>query len=159
MVKRYRLIGFDNKKDAIAEPDNEPEGGEIGSGSSTTAIFEVVPADEQRESYLADISIRYHDHSDTNDVIKSINYKVPAALSPPEDALKCTQFAAAVAVYGLKLRDSKYINNISWGSISKLANTAADPNNYLQADFLKLLDKTISLYDPNSRKKNKKKKK
>ncbi len=29
MVKRYRLIGFDNKKDAIAEPDNELEGGEI----------------------------------------------------------------------------------------------------------------------------------
>jgi Ca-activated chloride channel family protein len=159
MVKRYRLVGFDNKKDAIAEPDNELEGGEIGSGSSTTAIFEIVPANEQRENYLADISIRFHDHSDTNNVIKSINYKVPAALTPLEDASKCTEFAAAVALYGLKLRDSKYINNISWESISKLANAAADPNNYLQADFLKLLDKTIGLYDPNSRKKNKKKKK
>lgn len=159
MIKRYRLIGFDNKKDAVALPGNELEGGEIGSGSSTTAIFEIVPANEQRESSIADITIRYHDHADKSNVIKSMRYKVPAEYAALDSAAKCTQFAAAVALYGLKLRDSKYINNISWEEISRLATAGADPANYLQADFLKLLDKTINLYDPNSRKKNKKKKK
>lgn len=158
MVKRYRLIGFDNKRDAIALPDNELEGGEIGSGSSTTAIFEIVPAVEQRESSLADITIRYHDHSDKSNVIKNLYYKVPAVFSAQDSTAKCAQFAAAVALYALKLRDSKYISNASWEEISKLAIAGADPANYLQADFLKLLEKTINIYDPNSRKKNKKKK-
>ena len=41
-VKEYRLIGFDNKRDAVSDTAIEIEGGEVGSGSSVLAIFEIV---------------------------------------------------------------------------------------------------------------------
>ncbi|MBC7589216.1 MAG: von Willebrand factor type A domain-containing protein, partial [Chitinophagaceae bacterium] len=43
-VKEYRLIGFDNKKTAIEDSTSELEGGEVGSGHSMIAIFEITPA-------------------------------------------------------------------------------------------------------------------
>ena len=43
IIKQYRLIGFDNKRDAIADTTGDLEGGEIGSGNSVMAIFEVIP--------------------------------------------------------------------------------------------------------------------
>ncbi len=46
MVKQYRLMGFDNKKDALADSSNDLEGGEIGSGNSALAIFEIVPTQQ-----------------------------------------------------------------------------------------------------------------
>lgn len=154
LVKRYRLIGFDNKKEAIAEPGNEIEGGEIGSGSSTTAIFEIVPEDAQPKNELAKITIRYHDPADKTAVNKSVSCNVSAAFSDSIPA--CNLFATAIALYGLKLRDSKYINNASWDMIRSLAVAGADSNNYLQMDFLALLDKTIKIYEPVSKKRKKK---
>ncbi|MEO5991694.1 MAG: von Willebrand factor type A domain-containing protein [Ferruginibacter sp.] len=46
MVKEYRLIGFDNRKEALLEQGGVLEGGEVGSGNSTLAIFEIVPTQE-----------------------------------------------------------------------------------------------------------------
>lgn len=43
MVKEYRLIGYDNKKNAITDSLSTLEGGEIGSATGITAIFEIVP--------------------------------------------------------------------------------------------------------------------
>jgi len=44
MVKQYRLIGFDNKVEAISDTSSELEGGEIGTGHSLIAMFEIEPA-------------------------------------------------------------------------------------------------------------------
>ena len=44
-VSAYRLIGYDNNKDKIADTSIKVEGGEIGSGHSMMALFEIVPAD------------------------------------------------------------------------------------------------------------------
>jgi Ca-activated chloride channel family protein len=65
IIKQYRLIGFDNKKDAIADSTGELEGGEIGSGNSVMAIFEVVPQSMDNftsafpGSTIAKISLNY----------------------------------------------------------------------------------------------------
>ena len=56
MVKQYRLIGFNNKKEAIAESDNDLEGGESEAGTITMAIFELIPTQQslmsQNTKYL-----------------------------------------------------------------------------------------------------------
>ena len=44
-VKEYRLIGFDNKVGALKDSLSIIEGGEIGSGHSMVAMFEIVPTD------------------------------------------------------------------------------------------------------------------
>src|SRR5690606_12416912 len=87
MVKEYRLIGFDNKKDAVAEKVNDVEGGEIGSGNSVLAMFEIIPterkisSDETDTSHnIANITVRYAIGNDsTHHMIK---YNCPQNFSP-----------------------------------------------------------------------------
>jgi Ca-activated chloride channel homolog len=67
LVKAYRLIGFDNKKSALADTSSVLEGGELGSGHSVIAIFELSPTHENlaamesgsMEKYIATTSIHY----------------------------------------------------------------------------------------------------
>ena len=44
LVREYRLIGFDNKLKVLSDTLSEVEGGEVGSGHSLIALFEVMPA-------------------------------------------------------------------------------------------------------------------
>ena len=47
-VKEYRLIGFDNKVGALSDSLSVIEGGEIGSGHSMMALFEIVPTEANK---------------------------------------------------------------------------------------------------------------
>ena len=46
MVKEYRLVGYDNKKGILTDSINSLEGGEVGSGNGITAVFEIIPTEE-----------------------------------------------------------------------------------------------------------------
>src|SRR5690606_24261016 len=46
VVKEYRLIGYDNKRKALADTVSQLEGGEVGSGHSSIALFEIMPVYE-----------------------------------------------------------------------------------------------------------------
>jgi Ca-activated chloride channel homolog len=157
LVKQYRLIGFDNKKDAIADSTGELEGGEIGSGSSVMAVFEiepaheVVPADNQHGN-LANVSMRYRLCNDSSR--KKINYTCPANYIDFKNIDPELQFATAVSMFGLKLRQSKHIRLADWNDIEIIATAAIDTNNYLQNQFVQLVDKAKKIYS--SRKKKKK---
>src|SRR5688500_7965353 len=64
VVKEYRLIGFDNKRKAVADSLSEVEGGEVGSGHTMLAIFELFtnghPDDLLIEGkQLADVNVHY----------------------------------------------------------------------------------------------------
>lgn len=159
MVKEYRLIGFDNKKEAIADQQSKISGGDIGSGNSTLAIFQIVPTEQNLmtlESPLADdlasLSLRYSLCSDT--AHKRIDHPVKMNYLEFNKIDPELQFATAVAMFGLKLKESKYIS-IDWLSVVTVAAAAADRGNYLQNEFLNLLDKVQKIY-PEKKKKKKK---
>lgn len=159
LVKQYRLIGFDNRRDAVSDPSSFLEGGEIGSGSSTLAIFEIVPAPaatSQAGKNLATIKLRYSlcNDSSTNHIL----YKVPAQFEPFDSIHTDFRLATAITMFGLKLRKSKYISNTGWEQIRMIAQKAANKNDFLQREFLEQIDKAEELYDPKKKKKVKKKK-
>lgn len=145
LIKQYRLIGFDNKKDAIADTTGNLEGGEVGSGNSVMAIFEIVPQDTDtinpvlltKES-LARVSLNYslNGHNKNNYEIKYDCINNYQAFSATD---KDYQLATAIAMFGLKLRDSKYIGNAKWADIETIALHAYDPKEYLQNEFVKLI--------------------
>jgi hypothetical protein len=60
-------------------------------------------------------------------------------------------------MFGLKLKESPYVNKATWSNVKTVAVAAVDKNIYLQNDFLKLLDKAILVYEPNKKKKKGKK--
>ena len=160
LVKEYRLIGFDNRRDAVADSSVDLEGGELGSGNSVLAIFEIVPATDQlfkEDSFpgekIARLTMRYSLCNDTAHLrfIKEcqVNYAVFKNID------KELQFATAVTMFGLKVKQSKYIKNADWNDIRMIATESYNPGSFLQAEFLQLVDKAENIY---TRKKGKKKK-
>jgi Ca-activated chloride channel homolog len=162
LVKEYRLIGFDNRKDAVSDTTTVLEGGEIGSGNNVMAIFEIVPAsdnlykvDFMPKEKLATVDLRYSLCNDTGHA--SFSASCMANFMEFRNIDKELQFAAAVAMFGLKIKQSKYIKQADWMDIQRIALEAHDPKSYLQAEFLQLVDKAQLIYAPPKKKKKGKK--
>ena len=153
IVQDYRLIGFDNKRDAIADSTGILEGGEIGSGNSVLAIFEVTPTETNDSllnvallnKHLAEVSLRYTPVN--TKTIKHLSYNCEGPLTPFSSLQKDLQFGTAVAMFGMKLRHSKYMTGKDWwDKIESIALNAYDPNDYLQKEFIQLVDTAKKLY-------------
>ena len=161
MVKQYRLIGFDNRKEAVTDSTSDMEGGEIGSGNSTLAVFEIIPTQQNlltRNTSVADdiavLSLKYSMCNDSSHL--QTVYKVKNNFLPIDTIDRELRFAAAVTMFGLKLKQSQYISNsITWPFIKSVALPVADKSNYLQQEFLQLIDKAEKIYDVKKKKKNK----
>ncbi|MEP7236805.1 MAG: von Willebrand factor type A domain-containing protein [Ferruginibacter sp.] len=160
LVKEYRLIGFDNRRDAVADSSIDLDGGEIGSGNSVTAIFEIVPASDKLfkpeifpKDNVANIEMRYSLCNDST--LLMLTNSCLANFTEFKNIDKELQFAAAVAIFALKLKQSKYIRQVDWTDIKKIASESYDPNNFLQTEFLQLVQKAEEIYSTKKRKKNK----
>lgn len=161
MVKQYRLIGFDNRKEAVTDNTSELEGGEIGSGNSTLAVFEIIPTQQNlltKNTSIADdiatLSLTYSICNDTA-TCRSV-YKVPSNYLDIDSTDRQLKFASAVTMFALKLKQSQYIsNNVDWNFIKNTAVSSADKNSYLQQEFIKLIDKAEKIYAVKKKKKNK----
>lgn len=157
MVKEYRLIGFDNKKEALADTVSDLEGGELGSGNSTLAVFQIVPTEQNtltRDLSIADdiatIDLQYSLCNDTAQ--KQMNYVVKNNYCPIDSIATELKFATAVTMFALKLKQSKFLNNADWPLINALAVASADHNNYLQQEFIQLIDKARKIYSVKKKK-------
>jgi Ca-activated chloride channel family protein len=124
-VKSYRLIGYENRKLNDEDFKNDAiDAGELGSGHSVTALYEIIPIGiesqysptklkytpsktiNSQSEELATIKFRYKKpREDTsNEIVKTIPNSVINSSLVSDDF----KFAASVAWFGLKLRDSKY---------------------------------------------------
>ena len=156
LVAEYRLLGYDNKKSVLDEKGTNLEGGEIGSGADNTVVFELVPAKKGISDSLAGITINYRTVSDSS--YQSIYYNCQNNYVPLNQLGKSWQFAAAVSMFGLKLRGSIYFPQVDWNVIKKLAVDASTPGNYLQSEFIGLIDKCkVIYYEKKKKRKNKNK--
>jgi Ca-activated chloride channel homolog len=157
-VNSYRLIGFDNKRDAVQDGTSDLDGGEIGSGSSNMAIFELIPVLNNNVLSTSDIGklqLKFHDIKDKTQTLQQTDFVIQGQVKDSTD--NGVKFGAAVAMYGLKLKESIYLNKATWADVKAVAESAADKTVFLQTEFLKLLDKTIEIYDSGKKKKKKKK--
>jgi Ca-activated chloride channel homolog len=157
-VSSYRLIGFDNKRDAVQDGTSDLDGGEIGSGSSNMAIFELIPVLNNNVLSTSDIGklqLKFHDIKDKTQTLQQTDFVIQGQVKDSAD--NGVKFGAAVAMYGLKLKESIYLNKATWTDVKAVAESAADKTVFLQTEFLKLLDKTIEIYDSGKKKKKKKK--
>jgi Ca-activated chloride channel family protein len=149
VIKQYRLIGYDNKKSIIAEKNYELEGGEIGSASGNTVIFEMLPAAtdslDSKPGNIADFTVHYRLPNDTSEQL--LQYQCPDNYLQFDSINKELQFAAAVAMFGLKLKESIYFpDSIEWDMIKSIATKALSPDLFLETEFIHLIDKATDIY-------------
>jgi Ca-activated chloride channel family protein len=163
LVKDYRLIGFDNKKDAIADSTGDLDGGEIGSGNSVLAIFELTTVEGYDKltpetianQSLADVTLRYKPIF--NKVENRIRYQCSANSAQFTSINKELQLGAAIALFGMKLRESKYLNKkADWQLLERLAADACNQNDYLQKQFVKLVVDAKKIYNKSKSKRKRK---
>ena len=146
-VKQYRLLGYDNRVDVLSEKVSQLEGGEVGSGNSTTAIFEIILKDSTHQNpsaTIAGLSLKYKLPNDSTIKIKTTECQLNfSSFDELEPDLK---FASAIAMFGLLLRESKYITYNDWNNITDIANESLDKKNFLQVQFMELLEKAKDIY-------------
>lgn len=159
-VKEYRLIGFDNKVGAMKDSLSVIEGGEIGSGHSMVAMFEITPTEENKDAEkngitnekFASIKLQYKRPNDT--VQKRFNYTGNYEFTPFEELDSCYRFSTAVAMFGSLLRASSFTKNISWNDIILIAQQSAGKGDILQNEFVTLVQQAKALYTKGKKKRS-----
>jgi len=146
-VKRYRLIGFDNRKDVLADSSSILEGGEIGTGHTVTAVFEVeLEKDHNTETPVAEAELSYQSVESNSRVNEK--FQLPFNYQSLYQVDSSYRFAASVAMFGLLLKQSLYIKNPNWDALINLLTTCVDPRDYWQSEMLMLVKKAKELYKP-----------
>jgi Ca-activated chloride channel homolog len=158
LVKEYRLIGYDNKRNVLDEKGTELEGGEIGARTGNTAIFEIVPATADTLQALslnvANLTLHFRLPEDTTGQI--IKYDCPQNYIAFDSISKDLQFASAVTMFGLKLRESQYFPTVDWDVIKNIAVSSSTPGDYLKNEFVGLIDKCKVIYYEKKKKRKRK---
>ncbi len=159
----YRLIGYENR--LLAEEDfndDTKDAGELGAGHTVTALYEVVPAglpvprsvDPLRyqptaepqppveapsnafEDELLYVKVRYKDPDGSES--RLLAHAVPDRARQPSGSFR---FAAAVAGFGMLLRDSPHAGSYTLDEVISLAERGRgdDPRGY-RGEFIRLVE-------------------
>ncbi|MBQ7408403.1 MAG: von Willebrand factor type A domain-containing protein [Clostridia bacterium] len=146
-VNKYRLIGYETKMMSVEDFENyEKDAGEIGSGHTVTAVYEVV-LNENAQGIVADIEIRYKDPESEEQ--KNTFAQVTTQLLN-EEANEDTVFIGCVTEFGLILRNSEYKGDASFNSViarlSGLQCVVGEYKDDFKAEFLTLVQKAKTIY-------------
>ncbi|MBI3137348.1 MAG: von Willebrand factor type A domain-containing protein [Sphingobacteriales bacterium] len=158
-VRQYRLIGFDNKVGALRDSASVLEGGEIGSGHSMIAMFEIEPTEINRAAIrdsiysgkFADIKLQYRNPGDTG--LRYFTHASHFEFTPFVALDKCYHFSASVALFGALLRNSSFVKNKNWNDVVILAESSTGENDLLQKEFISLVQQAKALYSKGKKKK------
>jgi Ca-activated chloride channel homolog len=153
-VKQYRLIGYDNRKDVLADSAVTMEGGEMGSGHTVTAVFEFEPAADVT-SMNAPVATAEFSFVPYGSVQKN-NELFPfyASYFPIATVDSSYRFAASIALFGQLLRRSVYVSKAHWQTLVDMLPSSVDATQYLQKEFQLLVVKAKEIYNPVKKKRS-----
>jgi Ca-activated chloride channel family protein len=158
VVDSYRLIGYENRMLRAEDfADDTKDAGELGVGHTVTVLYELTPAGPESSggtelryqdkeikdgaaasNELMFIKFRYKEPDGT----KSKLVSTPVAFQPiaPPHTSNNFRFAAAVAEFGLVLRNSAYKQSATYAQTLKLAHGALgeDTEGY-RKEFLEMV--------------------
>ena len=156
-VAAYRLLGYENRRLADKDfNDDRKDAGEIGSGHSMTAFYEIVPAGSGEEAVASVDPLKYQrtEGVESGDLFTvKLRWKAPdgdaselsetpfAAAAATETPSEDFRFASAVAEFALLLENSKFKGDASFADVLARARAAkgADPEGW-RAEFIRLVE-------------------
>jgi len=157
VVEAYRLVGYENRllndEDFI---DDTKDAGELGSGHTVTALYEIVLKGTESDYIKAIPELKYTKTSSLNSFSKELltvkfRYKKPDGKKSIEIVkitenenrihnIKDFNFSSAVALFGMQLRNSKYTSKTNFNDVISLAEKGRgqDKDGY-RAEFIRLV--------------------
>ncbi len=166
-VKAYRLIGYENRLLNDEDfNDDKKDAGEMGAGHTVTALYEIIPSGSEEkvahvdslkyqknvttvepdpDAELLTIKLRYKKPDGNRSIL--IEEPVKGRVVDPEMTSDNFRFSAAVAEFGLLLRDSEYVRDANYDDVILLAEKAKgnDKEGY-RSEFIQLV-KTMKVLD------------
>ncbi len=156
-VVSYRLIGYENR--LLNEEDfddDKKDAGEIGSGHTVTALYEIVPAknggknaglkyqsteltsEAKNSNDLITLKLRYKQPNGYNSkLLEQVVKNEPQALNTASENF---MFSASVAQFGMLLRNSEFKGTANWHNTEAMAKGAkGDDENGYRSEFLQLI--------------------
>lgn len=145
LVNGYRLIGYENRMLAKEDfNDDKKDAGELGSGHTVTALYEIIPAGVESGFLRNTDSLKYQPEATfpaaafrSELMTVKLRYKQPdgdtsslmeVAVKDPHSGINTTsanyRFAAAVAEFGMLLRNSAFAQQASYKDVISLAGNA-----------------------------------
>jgi Ca-activated chloride channel family protein len=169
-VASYRLIGYEKRLLRKEDFNNDKvDAGEIGAGHTVTALYEIVPAGARATDPAASIppvdplkygtnttnttngsgemvTVKLRHKKPDGDVSELTEHSFTDNGSKFENAAPDLKFAAAVAEFGMLLRDSQYKGKGSFGAVIEWAQEGKgrDTAGY-RAGFIEMARKAQSL--------------
>jgi Ca-activated chloride channel homolog len=166
-VQAYRLIGYENRllRDQDFNDDTK-DAGEIGSGHTVTALYEVIPTGIESDvklpsidplkyqptnptptstsDELLQVKLRYK--APTGNTSQLISQVVPDRNTAPEAASANLKFSSAVALYGMLLRDSEFKGKANFDTVLRLATQAKGGDRFgYRTEFVRLVERSKAL--------------
>ena len=160
-VQAYRLIGYENRKLKNEDFNNDKkDAGELGSGHTVTAMYEIIPVGVDSEFIGSVDDLKYQNikhvskATKTNEILTlKLRYKQPEGskskllvktLIDETTKLEKTsnnfRFAAAVASFGMILRDSEFKGDANISTVVALAKGAkGDDDEGYRGEFIKMV--------------------
>lgn len=169
-VSEYRLLGYENRMLASKDfNDDTKDAGEIGAGHTVTALYQIVPKGVATDPSVDPLRYQQKDKEEkplpapvaTDELMfVKLRYKQPdgaesnlieipvsAGAAGSEKVSSDFRFAAAVAGFGLLLRDSPYKGTATFDSVRELATSAVDGDHYREK-FLNLIVTAKTIRQP-----------
>ena len=164
-IQAYRLIGYENRMLASEDfNDDAKDAGELGSGHTVTALYEIIPVGVKSEFIKAVDPLKYQakslNNSFSNEMMTvKLRYKKPdEEMSkliiqnlvdkqiPLIETSENFRFSAAVAEFGLLLRNSAFKQQSNYQQVINMAKGAksADDNGY-RSEFVELVRSASSM--------------
>ena len=157
-VKAYRLVGYENRVLANEDfNDDKKDAGELGSGHTVTAMYEIIPAGSTEDVPSVD-PLKYQQTKPvaqgSGNELMTIKFRYKA---PDENTSKLItqvvldkktnnpsencRFSSSVAEFGMLLRDSKFKGEANFKDVLSLARESKgkDDEGY-RAEFIRLVE-------------------
>jgi Ca-activated chloride channel family protein len=165
-VKAYRLVGYENRMLQKEDfNDDRKDAGELGSGHTVTALYEIIPAGVESGligevddlKYQSRPNITLNDNTEL--MTLKLRYKMPDGANsmlmvksvkdnsmPWKASSDQFRFAAAVAELGMLLRDSEFKGGSTFSQVISIASSTLqnDPEGY-RKEFVQLAEKAAFL--------------
>jgi Ca-activated chloride channel family protein len=158
-VKAYRLIGYENRLLKSEDFNNDKkDAGELGSGHTVTALYEIIPVGVKSDAYDVDplkyqttkadavaknsdelLTVKFRYKKPDEDVSKLIVHELRDSQVSLDKASDNLRWSASVAAFGMLLRNSDYVKDFSYDQVTQLAQSAKgkDEEGY-RAEFINM---------------------
>ena len=143
-VKAYRLIGYENRMLKNEDFNNDKkDAGELGSGHTVTALYEIIPVGVDSEFFKTDelkyqtskidpsafkskelMTVKFRYKKPVEDVSKLIVHSLLDENISGDRTSENFRWSAAVAGFGMILRESEFVKGYSMDQVLELAQSA-----------------------------------